>query len=453
MQRLRETRAICRRCLIAHPAEVVMRDGKVIGITHCPEGRDEVELSSHPELYMALTSRSVTPLDAPPSEGLKYVLNYISITNACNFHCTVCSTDAGGPDKKTFLPVDEIVRRARLAYEAGGRILHLFGGEPTLHPELCTVIRRLTDIGLSVGLVSNGLELGRKPELAPQLKACGLKRVCLQFDSLEHAPLGALARDFLKEKQSAIRHTIDAGLDLGLNCTATQQTLPELGALVEHGISLGMRVRNMTFGCAAPIGRFTLPPDTLVDREQIVGALLRTSGCRYFTLEDILPLPCYLPWGLQVHPDCGVHVLMLRHPGGITALNRLVDLPRLYARLARSKANGFLFHLGRSILAHAPIRSPPPMARPAPGHRRAALPKGSIRHPEHRHFGLSRGAVSGRTAVAALCLSLPHVGWTGARVPPFLSVCGCARIAGLRGRASELLNEQAGTKEEEARTR
>ena len=341
MQRLRETRAICRRCNAAHPAEVVVRDGKVIGITHCPERRDEVELSSHPELYMALTARSATPSDAPPYENLKYVLNYISITNACNFHCTVCSTDAGGPAKNTFLSVDEIVRRALIAYKTGGRILHLFGGEPTLHPELCTVIRRLTEIGLSVGLVSNGLELGRKPELASQLKACGLKRICLQFDSLEHAPLGVLARDFLQEKRSAIRHTIDAGLDLGLNCTATQQTLPELGALVEHGISLGVRVRNMTFGCAAPIGRFTLPPDSLVDREQIVGALLRTSGCRYFTLEDILPLPCYLPWGLQVHPDCGVHVLMLRHPGGITALNRLVDLPRLYARLARSKAKGF----------------------------------------------------------------------------------------------------------------
>jgi hypothetical protein len=356
VQRLRETRAICRRCNAAHPAEVVIRDGKVIGITHCPAGRDEVELSSNPALYMTLTGRSPAPPDAPPAAGLKHVLNYISVTNACNFHCTVCCTDAGGKDKCTFLRVDEIGRRARLAYDAGGRILHLFGGEPTLHPDLETIVRRLADMGLSVGLVTNGLELGRRPELAAQLKACGLKRVCLQFDSLEHAPLSALARDFLQEKRRAIRHAIAAGLDVGLNCTATQQTLPELGALVEHGVSLGVRVRNMTFGCAAPIGRFMLSPDTLVDREQIVDALLRTGGERHFTLDDILPLPCYLPWGLQVHPDCGVHILLLRQPGGATALNRLLDLPRLYARLARSRATGALavrfapgWHMLRSV--------------------------------------------------------------------------------------------------------
>ena len=65
-------------------------------------------------------------------------------------------------------------------------------------------------------------------------------------------------RDYLEEKNRAIRHALDAGLQLGLNCTATRRTLPELRALVAHGVSLGPGVRNMTFGCVAPVGRFLI---------------------------------------------------------------------------------------------------------------------------------------------------------------------------------------------------
>ena len=357
MQLLRKTTALCRRCHTPHPAEVVVRDHKVIGITHCPDHDDEVELSSDPGLYTDLTNRSPTPFDEPPPAGLKYVLNYLSITNACNFHCAVCGTNAGGPGKNTFLSVDEICRRARQAREEGARILHLFGGEPTLHPGLLTIIRRLSDMGLSLGMVTNGYLLSREPGLAATLKQSGLKRVCLQFDSLNRESLDFLARDFLEEKKKAIRYALEAGLQLGLNCTATQRTLPELGLLIEHGVSLGSGVRNMTFGCVAPVGRFLIPIDDTVDREQIVAALVGTGGTRYFDLEDVLPLPAFLPWGLQVHPDCGVHILLAREPGGARPLNRYIDLRRLYRRLGRCRRKMTFFsarvlplwHLCRSV--------------------------------------------------------------------------------------------------------
>lgn len=343
MKLLRQTTALCRRCHSSHPADVVIRDGKVIGIVHCADRDDEVELSSNPELYIELTGRSSTRINELPPAGLKFVLNYLSITNACNFHCTVCGANAGGPGKHTFLTVDEICRRAREAREQGARILHLFGGEPTLHPALLTIIRQLTGLGLSVGLVTNGFRLGREPEFASALQRSGLKRVCLQFDSLQQASLEVLSRGFLEEKKQAIRHVLDAGLHLGLNCTATRQTLSEMGELVEHGLSLGSGVRNMTFGCAAPVGRFLISEGDTVDREQIVTALTGAQGGRFFGLEDVLPLPAFLPWGLQVHPDCGVHILLLRFPGRACPLNDYVDLRRLYHRLSaqRGRANFF----------------------------------------------------------------------------------------------------------------
>ena len=336
---IRTTTALCRRCNDSHPAKVVVKNGNVVGVTHCPKGDEEVMISSNPDLYLELTQRSPTRPEEPPPENLKFVLNYLSITNACNFQCTVCGTNAGGPDKHTYLSLDEICKRAGRAYDEGARILHLFGGEPTLHKEIFTIIQRLTDMGLSVGLVTNGYRLGRDPDYAAKLKAHGLQRVCLQFDSLDCESLCILSRDYLDEKKLAIRHALDAGMDLGLNCTVTRRTLNELVALVDHGISLGAGVRNMTFGCAAPVGRFLISKDNTVDREQIVAALTKNGDNPYFELDDVLPLPAFLPLGMQVHPDCGVHILLLRNPKGAVPLNRFVDLRHLYARLGTIKSS------------------------------------------------------------------------------------------------------------------
>lgn len=337
MRILRTTTARCRICNTAHPAEVVVRDGKVWGLTHCPGGTQEVRISSHPALYERLCNESPTQPQEPAPADLVFLLNYLSITSSCNFRCTVCATNAGGPGPHVFLCVDEICKRAEAVRNQGAKVLHLFGGEPTLHPELKTIIRRLTEMGLSVGLVSNGLLLGQRPALAAELKACGLKRVCMQFDAFGESALHFLGRNHLPAKQRAIEHVLQAGLHLGLNCTATRKNLPEIQALLKHGIGLGMQVRNMTFGTAAPVGRFDIDEADSVDREEILTALAVPGGGIPFTLDDVRPLPAYLPWGLQVHPDCGVHILLLRSPRGARPLNHYVHLSRLSRWMGRCR--------------------------------------------------------------------------------------------------------------------
>lgn len=337
MKTLRKTTARCRVCDESHPAEVVVRDGKVLGVTHCPQGTQEVLLSTNPELYERIVRESPTRPDEPPPKDLTYLLNYLSITSSCNFSCTVCATNAGGPGPHVYLPVDMICERAEKVRENGAKVLHLFGGEPTLHPELKTIIRRLTDMGLSVGLVSNGLLLGQRPPLAAELKACGLKRVCLQFDSFADTTLNFLGRNRLGAKQRAIEHILKADLHLGLNCTTTRKNLPEIQALLKHGLELGLQVRNMTFGTAAPVGRFDIAESDSVDREEIITALTEPGGDAPFGLDDIRPMPAYLPWGLQVHPDCGVHILLLRSPRGVAPLNRYLNLAKLSAKMGRCR--------------------------------------------------------------------------------------------------------------------
>jgi hypothetical protein len=340
---LRQTTAFCPQCASAHPADVVIADKRVLGVVHCPTGKQEHLISSNADMYLALTKKSHIDPDDAPAEGLKSILNYISITNACNFHCAVCAADSGG-EKDTFLTVEEIVRRSSALRKTGTRTVRLFGGEPTLHPRLTEIIQKLTRQGLKVWLVSNGYLLGRDKRLAARLKKCGLKGVCLQFDSQKSGTLDYLCRNYLDEKRKAIDHLIAAGLSLGFNCTTTAKNISELCALLEEELSLGLQVKNLVFGSAAPVGRYIIPEQASVDREQIIGSFLQNGQQTYFTFDDVFPLPSFLPWGAQIHPDCGAHVVLARTPDRIKALNHYVDIAKLYRLMSKNTSRSGFFN-------------------------------------------------------------------------------------------------------------
>lgn len=330
---LRKTTALCRDCGISHSAEVIVRDNQVIGVVHCPVGVQEHLISSKADMYLALTAKSQMNPSDPPAEDQKYTLNYISITNACNFHCSVCAVNSGG-DNHTFISVDEVVKRAEESKKKGAKIIRLFGGEPTIHPELCPMIERLTRMGLKVWILSNGFLLGTKKDIVNKLKAFGLKGVCLQFDSFKEATLDYYCRDYLKEKSAAIEHLIEADISVGFNCTVSRRNISELGQLLKKEIAFGANVKNLVFGSAAPVGRFHIDPDESVDREEIISSFIKDPEQTYFSFDDVFALPTFLPWGAQIHPDCGAHVVLIRTPQGVKALNQLIDVKKLYDLMA-----------------------------------------------------------------------------------------------------------------------
>src|SRR5215472_8433091 len=71
----------------------------------------------------------------------------------CNLACTYCNEydDFSAP-----VPTDEMLRRIdRLAYLKTA-IVTISGGEPLLHPEIETIIRRIRHHGMIAGLITNG---------------------------------------------------------------------------------------------------------------------------------------------------------------------------------------------------------------------------------------------------------------------------------------------------------
>lgn len=86
-----------------------------------------------------------------------------SVTEACNARCPYCvfRHGKGGPDELT---LEEIADLYRQASALSMRYVHLWGGEPLVHPRLSQILAAAKDAGMITGLVTNGMLLARRAE-------------------------------------------------------------------------------------------------------------------------------------------------------------------------------------------------------------------------------------------------------------------------------------------------
>jgi GTP 3',8-cyclase len=111
----------------------------------------------------------------------------ISVTDRCNFRCVYCMP------KAEILSYEEIAEVVRQLAPLGLRRLRITGGEPTIRPDLESLIRQLKAIPEieDIALSTNGAKL---PQMASSLRAAGLDRVNMSADSLRPERIAAIAR-------------------------------------------------------------------------------------------------------------------------------------------------------------------------------------------------------------------------------------------------------------------
>jgi cyclic pyranopterin phosphate synthase len=119
----------------------------------------------------------------------------ISITDRCNFRCAYCMPLEGLPwlPREEILSFEEISEVVRQLAPLGVSRLRITGGEPTIRPQLTTLVSMLKEIpGIQdIALSTNGVKL---PEMAQSLKAAGLARVNMSADSLRPDRIREIAR-------------------------------------------------------------------------------------------------------------------------------------------------------------------------------------------------------------------------------------------------------------------
>lgn len=156
-----------------------------------------------------------TPTTLTDQFGRRIEYLRISVTDRCNFRCVYCMPVDGLPwlPKADILTYEEITAIVRQLAPLGLRRLRITGGEPTIRPDLVTLVRLLRSVpGIEdISLSTNGVKL---PDLAKPLREAGLDRVNMSADSLKPERISAIARRNLGfEPCVAARAAQEAGLD------------------------------------------------------------------------------------------------------------------------------------------------------------------------------------------------------------------------------------------------
>src|SRR5438045_7201248 len=127
--------------------------------------------------------RSVS--DAAPGicSRLRYspLLAQVVIIRRCNLSCSYCSEYDKVSDP---IAAELLEKRFRKLKSLGTFGISLTGGEPTLHPQLPSLIRTCRELGFfRTGMISNGFLL--RPELIEALKEAGLQDMQISIDGGE----------------------------------------------------------------------------------------------------------------------------------------------------------------------------------------------------------------------------------------------------------------------------
>jgi MoaA/NifB/PqqE/SkfB family radical SAM enzyme len=107
------------------------------------------------------------------------ILAQIVPIRRCNLDCAYCNEY----DKtSTPVPLETMLRRIDRLADLGTTIITLSGGEPTLHPELDGIIRRIRERGAIATLITNGLLL--TPDRIRALNRSGLDYLQISIDNV-----------------------------------------------------------------------------------------------------------------------------------------------------------------------------------------------------------------------------------------------------------------------------
>jgi hypothetical protein len=158
-----------------------------------------------------------TPLKLPWTlETVPHAI--LDILRDCNIRCRDCynlQADQIKPLAEIEEQLDELMRLRKL------QSVSIVGGEPTLHPDLTEIVRRVRQRGLFVELFTNGVNLSK--DLLTRLKQAGANVIFLHIEPHQRRP--DLPEDATAENVRQLRSKLVSlvaahGIEVGLTVTA-----------------------------------------------------------------------------------------------------------------------------------------------------------------------------------------------------------------------------------------
>ncbi len=344
------TRSICPVCKTTLDAQIIVKGKKVVMRKRCKDhGWFESLISSDFEFYrqsevynkpgtipfeFQTEVQNGCPEDCGicPEHKQHTCLGILEITSKCNMDCPICFA-ATGSKQGSHLPLERIIFMidTLLRSEGPAELIQLSGGEPTLHPDLLTILERLETIGTKKILINtNGRKFAKSLEFCKEVKKVGKRvGVYLQFDGFKCETYEKLRgnTDLLEEKLKAIENLKSREIPITLVMTVVKgindDEMGEVLHFMHENSGVGATVFQPLFA-EGHLGVEYNPIDHLTVPDVIKGVEEQTEGSQYhYVKNDWFPIPC-------PHPYCSACTFSYFDPesedNGFTTLKRLIEV-------------------------------------------------------------------------------------------------------------------------------
>lgn len=209
----------------------------------------------------------------------------VSVTDRCDFRCVYCmAEDMTFLPKRDVLSLEELDRLCSAFVAKGVRKLRLTGGEPLVRKNIMQLFRSLgrhLESGAleELTVTTNGSQLARH---AAELAACGVKRINVSIDTLDHDKFKKITRwGDLGRVMEGLRAAQQAGLAVKINAVALKGVNEhEIEDMMSWAHGEGM---DITFIETMPLGEIS---EDRTD-QYLPLSLVRQRLQERFTLSDI----------------------------------------------------------------------------------------------------------------------------------------------------------------------
>lgn len=324
-----QTQSLCEVCLAVVPTKIIFQNDHVYYQKRCLEHGVQKTLVSTDIGYFKRCKEYLKPGDMPqkfqskinkgcphdcglcPDHEQHSCLALFEIIDECNMHCPVCfANSAPGKGNPRSLDAIERMLQTLLDSEQTPDLVQVSGGEPTLHPQLMPILRRLKASPIRhLMLNTNGIRIALDPHLVAELAS--LKpgfEVYLQFDSLQAAALKNIrGQDMRKIRQQALEKLEKHSISTNLVCVIRKGVNDhEIGDLIQFARQWKC-VRGITFQPVQDAGR----NDGDLAHNRITLSEIRTrivEADNPFHDADMIPLPCHpeniaIGYGIKMGAD------------------------------------------------------------------------------------------------------------------------------------------------------
>lgn len=308
------TQSLCETCLAVVPTKIIFQNEKVYYQKRCIEHGVQKTLVSTDIEYFKRCKEYLKPGDMPsqfqtainqgcphdcglcPDHEQHSCLALFEIIDECNMRCPVCfANSAPGLGNPRTMEQIELMLQTLLASEQQPDLVQVSGGEPTLHPQLLPILRRLKASPIRhLMLNTNGIRIARDPQLVEELAS--LKpgfEVYLQFDSLKvNALQNIRGQDMRNIRRQALEKLEQYNISTTLVCVVRKGVNDEeIGEIIQFA-QQWQCVRGITFQPVQDAGRNEdAKPANRMTLSEIRTRIIEADNP--FGDADMIPLPCH----------------------------------------------------------------------------------------------------------------------------------------------------------------